>query len=406
MRRLIALVPVAVLLSLAACGGSGSTITTTPTEPTPPITTGGSNVATITVGPGPLAPDTISSNTPFVSVTVCAPGSTTNCQTIDNIQVDTGSAGLRILSSVLSSSIGVVQETNINGDGGPVVECTIFADGISWGPVVTANVQVGGETAASIPIQVIGDPAFPTPPNSCLALGPTEEDSVATFGANGILGVGPFVQDGQDYYSCPEGACSPITVSVQEVTNPVASFPVDSNGVIVELPGLDGGVATSPTGSLVFGIGTQSNNALGTATIYALDPVFDAYITVDFNGTSYPDSFIDSGSNSIDFVDSSIPVCSTSGIAPNFFCPSSTMANLTAMNTGSNGVTGTAMFSVANAEDLFNNNPTATAFLELAGPSPFATSFDWGLPFFFGKNVFTAIAGDATPGGPGPYVAY
>jgi hypothetical protein len=77
-----------------------------------------------------------------------------------------------------------------------------------------------------------------------------------------------------------------------------------------------------------------------------------------------------------------------------------------ATNTGANGATSSATFSVANAADLFNNNPNATAFLELAGPNPFPSSFDWGLPFFFGKNVFTAISGDSTPGGDGPYVAY
>jgi hypothetical protein len=33
--------------------------------------------------------------------------------------------------------------------------------------------------------------------------------------------------------------------------------------------------------------------------------------------------------------------------------------------------------------------------------------FDWGLPFFFGKNVYSAIAGQATPAPtPTPYWAY
>jgi hypothetical protein len=33
-------------------------------------------------------------------------------------------------------------------------------------------------------------------------------------------------------------------------------------------------------------------------------------------------------------------------------------------------------------------------------------SFDWGLPFFFGRTVFTAIEGMSTPGGTGPYFAF
>jgi len=32
--------------------------------------------------------------------------------------------------------------------------------------------------------------------------------------------------------------------------------------------------------------------------------------------------------------------------------------------------------------------------------------FDWGLPFYFGRSVFTAIEGKATPGGPGPFFAF
>jgi hypothetical protein len=41
----------------------------------------------------------------------------------------------------------------------------------------------------------------------------------------------------------------------------------------------------------------------------------------------------------------------------------------------------------------------------LAGRSN-AAYFDWGLPFHFGRNVFTAIEGKATPGGEGPFVAF
>jgi hypothetical protein len=32
--------------------------------------------------------------------------------------------------------------------------------------------------------------------------------------------------------------------------------------------------------------------------------------------------------------------------------------------------------------------------------------FDLGMPFFFGRNVFTAIENQTTPGGTGPYFAY
>jgi hypothetical protein len=74
-----------------------------------------------------------------------------------------------------------------------------------------------------------------------------------------------------------------------------------------------------------------------------------------------------------------------------------------ATNMGTNGATGPVSFSVGNADSLTSNANNA-AVPDLGGPFP--GIFDWGLPFFFGRNVFTAIEGKSTPGGTGPYQAY
>ncbi len=66
--------------------------------------------------------------------------------------------------------------------------------------------------------------------------------------------------------------------------------------------------------------------------------------------------------------------------------------------------TGTVNFSVAHADGLFGN-VSATAFSQLAGANTLS-GFDWGLPFFFGRNVYTAIEGQSTPGGVRPHWAY
>ncbi len=43
----------------------------------------------------------------------------------------------------------------------------------------------------------------------------------------------------------------------------------------------------------------------------------------------------------------------------------------------------------------------------LAGPAFVgSTVFDWGLPFFYGRNVYAAVEQPRTPGGIGPYFAY
>ena len=82
------------LIFTLACGGHSSTPATTSVVPPPPV----SNVQAITVNAGPSGN---TANGAFTSVTVCTPGRST-CQTIDGILVDTGSSGLRILSSALT----------------------------------------------------------------------------------------------------------------------------------------------------------------------------------------------------------------------------------------------------------------------------------------------------------------
>ena len=80
-------------LAMVSCGGSsgsGSGTTTTTTQ--------ASNQLAVTVSGGPSGNAV---NTLYTTVTICVPGTTT-CQTIDNIQVDTGSFGLRVLASVLT----------------------------------------------------------------------------------------------------------------------------------------------------------------------------------------------------------------------------------------------------------------------------------------------------------------
>jgi hypothetical protein len=413
------------LTFLTACGGNGLLSSGDSSTSTQVIASAASNVAPITVdgGPSGVGSDT-TFNFAYVSVTVCAPGSTTNCQTIDHIQVDTGSYGLRLISSVVNSTLlSALPVETVSGV--PLAECTQFVDGFSWGSMRTADMTISGESASNLPIQVIGDPNFPTIPAACSSAGP-EEDTVPEFGANGIIGVGPFVQDcgdgcvsnidNGDYYACPAGGggCNAVAVALsQEAANPVASFATDNNGVIIELPAIANAGTSSDTGestvsgSLVFGIGTESNNALGSATVLTTDDTF-GYISTIFNGTTYTDSYLDSGSNLYFFTDSSIAICGTG--ANSVYCPSSALG-LSATDEGQNGTEEAFNFEVADANTLFDNNPTFTAFDNVAAPSTATNStnsdtFDSGLPFFYGRNVFTAIQGASTSGGDGPYFAF
>ena len=184
----------------------------------------------------------------------------------------------------------------------------------------------------------------------------------------------------------------------RQVQNPVWLFPVDNNGVVVQLPPVPTGGALTVTGSLIFGIGTQSDNALGSARVLTVDQVGN--FTTVFNNQSYSSSFIDSGSNGIFFLDSattSLPLCQQS---TDFYCPP-TLRAFSATHRGVNAATSAVTFNVGNVDAL---NGSFNAFSEVAGPN--AGSFDWGLSFFFGRTIFTAIEGQSTPGGTGPYWAY
>jgi len=343
----------------------------------------------------------------FTSVTLCIPG-TSNCQTVNDILVDTGSSGLRILASALT--LGLPGQTD--GAGNSIGECAQFVKSFTWGPVQTANVRMAGESASNVPVQLIGSSSFPGPPLDC-PNGLPPADTVSALGANGILGIGLFVQDcgpgcagsGPSnpgfYYSCPSSGCVVTTESLQaQVQNPIASFPADNNGALIQLPAVGAQGASTATGSLIFGIGTQSDNGLGGAQVYTTDGLGN--FTTTFQGTPYPASFIDSGSNGLFFLSSTVTgIAQCTGGNADFYCPPNTV-NLTAQNVGQNGTSGTVAFSIANAQKLFATGNAA--YSQLGGPNP--GTFDWGAPFFFGRNVFVAIDGAQTPAGAGPYWAY
>jgi uncharacterized protein DUF3443 len=400
------------LCLLAACGGGGGggsdggNVATPPPDPT--------NVVPLVVDAGPSVGGqrlgTI--NLPFVSVTICTPG-TNQCQTIDHVLVDTGSTGLRIMSSVLSASVNLPTATSGSDN---ILECMQFVSGYSWGPVKFADFKLGNQQVASMPIQIIGDPLFSVPPTSCSNLG-ASLNSVSTLGANGILGVGVFEYDCDSacaqafppavYFSCSGSGCQPTSRSLaQQIPNPVARFSGDNNGVLIELPAVTANGAAALKGSLIFGIGTQSNNSLGNARVLLLNSIGE--FTTLYNGDALTRSFIDSGSNGLFFRDNAIPVCGDATNAPGFYCPSSTLTLSAIQQSPIDAGNVPINFNIANTVDLLTNNPTHDAFNNVGGnvPALFFNSFDWGTPFFFGRRVFSAIEGRSTPAGVGPYIAY
>lgn len=393
----------ALLCVLAACGPS-STQDDGGTDAND-TDAGVLNVAPLVVDKGPGSQ---AINVLYTTITLCRPGTTT-CQTIDHVEVDTGSVGVRIISSVLDPSLMLPEATATTGD--PLVECYQYADGFNWGPIATADVQIAGELAAAVPIQIAGGSTAPVP-SACSSAG-AETDTVADFGGNGIIGIGFQTVDCGNgcantavprsgvYYSCAGTTCTPASVALEnQVQNPVALFAQDNNGEVIELPAVDPAGAPTITGSLIFGIGTQANNDLGAAQIITTNKV-NGYFTTTYAGQSLTSSFIDSGSVCYGFPDATIPQCT--GNQTGFYCPT-TPLDLTATNTGANQVAIDTPFTVQNATTLWNSGNVAFDDLAITAFTP--GYFDWGLSFFYGRSVFTAINGASTPGGDGPYFAY
>ena len=405
--RLALVAMAAGLLAVAGCGGGGSSNAVN--------NSGGggggggatANSQAISVNFGPTGNYV---NGIFTNVTVCVPGTAT-CQTIP-VLVDTGSSGLRLLASGTAGgqlTLTLPQENASTGS--PLVECAQFADGFTWGPMKMADIQLAGETASSVPIQVIDTSTFNIPA-SCSNTGPAE-NTLSNLGTYGLLGVGVFRQDCGSgctapgfhaYFSCASAStCTEVGATLmQQAQNLVWMFSSsDNNGVVIELPHVAATGAATAAGTLTFGIGTQSNNALGSATVMTTAP--DGTLSTTFGSTTYTETFIDSGSNGYFLLTSgltNLPLCPDGS---GFYCPTAT-APFSATNHGANGASSVVNFSVANEQTLFSTNNAALN--DLGGDNSPPPAFDWGLPFFFGRTVFTGIEGQSSPGGTGPYLAY
>jgi len=381
-------------ITATADGKSGSTSLTV----TAAASTANDNQLQVTVNGSRCSAATSASypNKPCVSVTICDPN-TAACQEISDILLDTGSFGLRIFKQALTTPLQNLP--HVTNSSGSLAECVQFADfSTIWGPVMLANVKLAGEPAVQVPIQII-DASFGSIPSNSHCTSPDAQPTDA--GYTGILGVGHSAEDHGLYYACNGSSCGgtiTTVVSTSQVVNPVARLPLDNNGVVVKLPAVSLGGAGSVDGLLVLGIDTQTNNSSSGVTKYPTNSG-GGFLT-NFNGSTVS-SFTDTGSNGLFFSGGSLlTVCAS----PNdsWFCQSPTK-ELTATNSGlSSTPSGLVRFNIGNFATLLNQSNHV--FAELGGPSP---GFDWGLPFFLGRNVFVGIVGrPSTNLGLGPYTAY
>lgn len=433
------------ITSFVNCSGSafdGTVATGTTAAPTPNPT---SNPLTVSAGQANVLPMVVSaacgsvqSNMPCVTITVCVPGTTT-CQTIPNVLLDTGSFGLRIYNKVAATgdfntlralTVTLPMEADPSNAANVITQCETFGGFSTWGPMVKADVVMAGETAPSVPIQLVNS-TFATIPASAGCHGPSAPASTtpADLGVNGILGVGPLPNDcgaycvpgarnassNGIYFSCPSsgsGSCTGIAVAIaQQVTNPVGLLPVDNNGVIVQMPNVADVGAPEADGYVIFGIGTQSNNTPPKPSAVVVMPAtndggkdYQRDFTTSYNGVSLPTSIIDSGSPYFFFNGpSSLSVCTQSDLAASgFYCPT-TETTYTATLQGGSSSALTVSFQITTAVNLESSTNFAFQNIGAQGDS---TSFDWGLPFFYGRTIYFGLSGQTSSLGAGPFYAY
>ena len=432
MRKIAWIIAAALGLSLAACGGGGgnsssssSSTANAPVAASAPAAASSPNTSTSNVlavdasavptpvGPGNTMSVTVSGtgihNQPMVSIKLCTAGSgaASNCTTIPNVIVDTGSYGLRLVRSAIpNATFSTLTAETDSASGLPLAECALFGSGYAWGTVYQADLALTPtEVASKLPIQVIGDSTLTTTAPSECQVG-RQLATVADLGGNGILGIGVSPTDCGSacanvavptYYYSSAGNATKVPVN-QQVANPVTLFAQDNNGVILEMAQVSDTGSASAQGTLVFGIDTQANNALAGTGAPLVKTDINGNFTSTYYGSTLTKTFFDSGSTVLFFPDQTIARSNPSG----YYVPTSTVGRTTTL-TGTSPASVALGFNIGNATTLSasGNNAFNNLGIYMSG------QFDFGLPFFYGRHVYYGISGrTSTGGGTGPYVAY
>ena len=352
----------------------------------------------------------------MVTITICIPNST-QCFAVPNMLIDSGSTGVRIFSSVLPANA----ESLFSGTGQS--ECYYFAgNNVHWGPVKYANVQMGGETANSIPIMII-DSSYGDGGKACLkqidsANGTPAGSSGAAYldspssGYNGILGVKFLMHDCDQgcvtnsnaypaYYNCSGTTCTMAAASLNnQVVNPVGFLPHDNNGIVIQFPAVNGLESGPVTGYAIFGIGTQDNNTppadLKVLQSDITDETDDCYAALPaVQAGSKTCSFLDTGSRAYFLAEPRVTTLDPYG----FYQPTSPVVVKATLESYQSNITKDIQFTFANEESALNS-PTAAVFPQLAAQEPGAinttNSLDLGIPYYFGRTVYMGFEGKSS----------
>lgn len=255
-----------------------------------PIVTNQSNIVPVTIS-------NFNNQTMLMAVTICKPNDATNCMTINNIWMDTGSVGLTIFSDI--SSLNLPEVTDPSGR--TLADCSNYGFGASaWGPLVRADISLGTNAGALKATNFVMRQLSSTYAGSIVdrssnsycggRVGATRTSPIRFYNyktssmdqINGIIGLTADINDcysqSDDIRTCGNySVCSgtgsaatcqgigsanepsPITTGL---SNPIAGLPTPyNNGFILQIPDIPlGGAMTIENASMILGIGNASNN--------------------------------------------------------------------------------------------------------------------------------------------------
>ncbi|WP_414444671.1 DUF3443 family protein [Burkholderia sp. 22PA0106] len=411
---------IATAVLLASCGGDndpGSSVTAKPVPATYADNTQPVRLDRPTIH---TANTTVQAghNRLLTSVTLCSDAAGTNCQTIDDIIVDTGSVGLKIFDYALADGgASFTDERDANDN--PLSTCAVYGSGYAWGRMKIVTLKMAGETAQNLPIAVINGAATPADdatvdqgllpvPTQCATRNGVQQRRKLRD-SNGILGVGVPISDcagcavSTTYYSCPSaGGCQPTFIPLNmQTTQPVASFATDNNGLIIRLPSIDKFSTAPVAGQMVFGIGTQPDNQPQGVTAFALNNSGRSVLNV--NGSTNP-VLVDSGTDS--YV---IPAPVATNSQNRYVPPAPTNVAATFLSDGATG-DGPSNQQAININLIDPTGAIAADAVVIDGigspPSSATGTLYLGLPFFLGRSLYLGLTGHQSSLGAGPLIAF
>lgn len=375
------------IIIISCSSGSGGNATSTP------------NQVPISIGSG-LNGDGI--NTMYISLTVCANNSGTNCQTVDNIILDTGSFGVKINKSALPESFVLSLPRVTTNAGNEVYACNTFGSGYVFADEHYAVLNLAGTMTSNVILQAIENSPTAEIPDSCTAKGPF--DDFANFGANGIIGINPAITLGNSsllLYKNINGIYEPLTNAEESGLpvlnqNPLPSLATNNNGFVVSIPPVSQNTNTNVNGTLILGINTENNNKITAQTNLVVASESDLSVVCNsacfYSKITNPESTIpavfDSGTNGWVFMSNTLPQCDYG------YCPESPTIWTSSVYSYDFAANESYTISATiSADEVVNGQSLSFAVMPGWGYYNYNNQTLYGSPFFLGKNVYVVFPG-------------